>query len=467
MNMTVIILGLDGASVDVISRIMETTSLPNFEKLLQPGKFALLKSVYPYLTGPAWASIFTGVNPGKHGIFDQVKQVGNKFVPSNYIDVEYPFLWDYASWAGKSVLCLGVPFMYPAPRVNGIYVSGRFCPKVSSFPDTIEKEFDLSGYDYKKFVGLRNTRTLESSRDIVYRMILTGLSKRINLSIQLFDRKLWDLVIIVDSLPDDILHIAYQDKAILAKIFKMMDNWLGQIIVRLRKGDTLIVLSDHGFTSLKRVFHLRRWLWGRGYIKPKDSILRFTINRIAYRTTGMLGLKPSLFLALRNSKLFSVISDNRKRQIKTQTRNDKHYDVEPVGFSFPTAWIRLIANHKKEVLLCKLRKDLHELVKYGILTNVFSSEDVYWGKHRLNSPGEIVVEAAEGTIIDTKSIFKKGILREAKQAGKGTHSLYGMLAIYGPSVHLSAEATLYDITPTCLKLLGLSTPLSLDGKPII
>src|SRR5579884_3252831 len=118
-------------------------------------------------------------------------------------------------------------------RVNGIYVSGRFCPKVSSFPDTLRKEFDLSGYDYKKFTGLRSTRTLESSKDIVYKMILTGLSKRIDLSIQLFDRKSWDLVIMVDSLPDDILHIAYQDKTILAKIFKMMDKWLGQIMIRL------------------------------------------------------------------------------------------------------------------------------------------------------------------------------------------------------------------------------------------
>jgi|GEM_PF-1329101 predicted AlkP superfamily phosphohydrolase/phosphomutase len=463
--MTLIILGLDGASVDVISRIMKITSLPNFERLLQPGKYTLLKSVYPYLTGPAWASIFTGVNPGKHGIFDQVKRVGNKLVPSNYTDIEYPFLWDYASWAGKSVLCLGVPFMYPAPRVNGIYVSGRFCPKVSSFPDTLRKEFDLSGYDYKKFTGLRSTRTLESSKDIVYKMILTGLSKRIDLSIQLFDRKSWDLVIMVDSLPDDILHIAYQDKTILAKIFKMMDKWLGQIMIRLRKDDTLIVLSDHGFTSLQRVFHLKRWLWGRGYLNPNDSLLKFTINRIAYKTTGMLGLKPYLFFALRN-KLFYAVSANRKRQIKKETTNDEEYGVKPIGFTFPTAWIRVGANDNK-ILFSKLKEELGELTKYGILSHVFSSDDVYWGKHKLNSPGEIVVEAAEGTIIDTQSVFKKGFLKKVKQAGKGTHSLYGMLAIYGPSIQLSAEATLYDVTPTCLKLLGLSNPPGLDGKPII
>jgi predicted AlkP superfamily phosphohydrolase/phosphomutase len=455
--MTTIILGLDGASVDVISRMCSLTSLPNFERLLQPGQFTALKSVYPYLTGPAWASLFTGVNPGKHGIFDQVRRMGSSHVPSNYTSISLPFLWDYASWAGKSVLCLGVPFMYPAPYVNGVYVTGRFCPKVSSYPPHLESKFDLSGYDYSVLARLRSNRTLESTRGQVYRIILESLQKRINLSIQLFDIKQWDLAIMVDSLPDDILHIAYDDERILCKIFKLMDEWLGQIMLRMKKGDTLMVVSDHGFTRLRQVFYLRRWLWAKGYLHPNNSLIKLSLRRLIYKSTGILGLKPNA-LPLRRI---------RKLRGTEQKGHSSRNEVDPVGFSYPTAWIRLSAPYQNvQHVSSKLKAELGQLIERGILNRVLDSHEVYWGDHELNSPGQIIIECTEGTVIDTRAIFKKTFLQKSELVGRGTHSLYGILAVHGLSVRLPDEATLYDVTPFCLDLLGIVIPSNLDGKTI-
>src|ERR1700731_2342081 len=133
--MTVYVLGLDGASEEQLHRVMKKTKLPNFERLFKEGIVSDLLSVYPYVTAPAWTTIFSGVNPGKHGIFEMYEIVGNEIKPSNMKNSNVPFLWDYLSWARKRVLALGVPFIYPAPKINGIFVTGRFVPKLSTYPD--------------------------------------------------------------------------------------------------------------------------------------------------------------------------------------------------------------------------------------------------------------------------------------------------------------------------------------------
>ncbi|MFI5421042.1 MAG: alkaline phosphatase family protein, partial [Nitrososphaerales archaeon] len=128
--MTVYLLGFDGASLNTIQESMKRTRLPNFEKLLRNGASSDLLSVYPYVTAPAWTTIFSGVNPGKHGIFEMFEIHEDKIVPSNMRGASVPFLWDYLSWAGKRSLVVGVPFIYPAPKVNGIFVTGRFAPRL-------------------------------------------------------------------------------------------------------------------------------------------------------------------------------------------------------------------------------------------------------------------------------------------------------------------------------------------------
>ena len=107
--MTTIVLGLDGASLDNIRMAMTHHELPNFAHLLDEGLSGDLASVYPYVTAPAWTSMFSGVNPGKHGIFDMFEIHDGVFIPANMRKSSIPFLWDYASWAGKRVLVLGPP----------------------------------------------------------------------------------------------------------------------------------------------------------------------------------------------------------------------------------------------------------------------------------------------------------------------------------------------------------------------
>ena len=54
--------------------------------------------------------------------------------------------------------------------------------------------------------------------------------------------------------------------------YRKMDAIVGVALAALRSGDTLIVLSDHGFTTFRRAAHVDSWLREQGYLVLKDPM---------------------------------------------------------------------------------------------------------------------------------------------------------------------------------------------------
>src|SRR4029078_4691279 len=65
-----VVLGLDGATWDLLVPLAERGVMPNLARALEQGRHARLQSSLPPYSSPAWMSISTGKNPGSHGIFD-------------------------------------------------------------------------------------------------------------------------------------------------------------------------------------------------------------------------------------------------------------------------------------------------------------------------------------------------------------------------------------------------------------
>jgi predicted AlkP superfamily phosphohydrolase/phosphomutase len=66
----VILLGIDGAEDGVISQLMAEGALPNMQRLAAQGSHQELAITHPSQTPSSWTTIATGINPGKHNIFD-------------------------------------------------------------------------------------------------------------------------------------------------------------------------------------------------------------------------------------------------------------------------------------------------------------------------------------------------------------------------------------------------------------
>jgi predicted AlkP superfamily phosphohydrolase/phosphomutase len=111
MPARVLIVGLDGATLDLIEPWAAAGDLPNLARLMRAGAWGRLRSTNPPATFPAWTSLMTGVNPGKHGIYDFTRRVEGTY-RVEFLNATYrqqPSAWQHLSQACKRVAVIGLP----------------------------------------------------------------------------------------------------------------------------------------------------------------------------------------------------------------------------------------------------------------------------------------------------------------------------------------------------------------------
>jgi predicted AlkP superfamily phosphohydrolase/phosphomutase len=91
----VFVMGFDGMDPTLARQYMDAGKLPNLKALAEEGVFARLGSTQPSESPTAWSSFATGVNPGKHSIYDfLIRDLATYFPDFNMIRKEPPeFLW--------------------------------------------------------------------------------------------------------------------------------------------------------------------------------------------------------------------------------------------------------------------------------------------------------------------------------------------------------------------------------------
>src|SRR5689334_704507 len=70
----VLVLGFDGLAADRVEALIAARKLPNFERLRDHGGYARMRPSNPAQSPVSWASITTGWNPGKTGIYDFLRR---------------------------------------------------------------------------------------------------------------------------------------------------------------------------------------------------------------------------------------------------------------------------------------------------------------------------------------------------------------------------------------------------------
>src|SRR5438552_10527450 len=65
-----VIVGFDGMDRELAERFINEGKLPNLAKLRERGTFKKLRTTFPAISPVAWSTFMTGVNPGKHNIYD-------------------------------------------------------------------------------------------------------------------------------------------------------------------------------------------------------------------------------------------------------------------------------------------------------------------------------------------------------------------------------------------------------------
>lgn len=171
----VVVIGFDGMDFNLLNRFMkEGKKFPNFEKLSKEGTFAPLWSTEPPISPVAWSTFSTGVNPGKHNIFDFLTTDRNTYMPKlagsdilppkrNLKIGKYNFplsrakielkrksksFWSIVGAKGIFSTVLRVPFTFPPEKFDGLMLSGLGTPDLRGTQGSFSFYSDAEGQDY-------------------------------------------------------------------------------------------------------------------------------------------------------------------------------------------------------------------------------------------------------------------------------------------------------------------------------
>src|SRR6185369_10524329 len=103
-----VVLGFDGMDPTLVGKWMREGKLPHFKRLADEGGMYPLATTHSPESPTAWASFATGVNPGKHNIYDFLVRDTNTYLPDLGMVRREParFLFDYFPIARPHVLSI-------------------------------------------------------------------------------------------------------------------------------------------------------------------------------------------------------------------------------------------------------------------------------------------------------------------------------------------------------------------------
>jgi predicted AlkP superfamily phosphohydrolase/phosphomutase len=138
--------------------------------------------------------------------------------------------------------------------------------------------------------------------------------------------------------PDHPAHDPERDapyQRVIEDLYVEADGIVGETLTRLDEtGDdaTLIVMSDHGFTSWTRAFSLNAWLEQKGYLAVRDTGQRdldFLMNIDWSRTQAYaLGLS-GLYINRRGRERFGIVSPSEARLLLGEIARGLLREVDP------------------------------------------------------------------------------------------------------------------------------------------
>jgi predicted AlkP superfamily phosphohydrolase/phosphomutase len=479
-NHKVVVIGWDGAVWSVLHRYLDSHKLPTLERILQQGVAGDLKSTIPFYSGPAWASLSTGVNPGKHNIFHFCRTEGYDIRLVNGSFRRSVPVWDIIGQAGMEVAVINIPMTYPPEKVNGIMVSGMDTPSEKSrftYPDNLREELLKQGYlitwGSKEFKQGRGAEFADA--------LLEMERKRGDLVLKLLENPELRFLMVNFAATDRAQHFFWkhigdsQNDWVLA-ICQELDSILGRILETIGDSGTLLLVSDHGFTSIYRHFAAGRWLLEEGLLKVKWRVPRYLIRKAGdtiekFGGGGILAWAENQFPALRRKLEGARIDAWSPDWSKTQawfppTEGGIRINMkgrEPSGIVSPGDEYEELRNR----IIQKL-EDLRDPYDGGkIIEKVFRREDIYSGPYVECAP-DLIIQPVGGCAVGKSG--SKPIMKPVSEGHHdGEHMLVGVLLAHGPDIKKGTnigEACVYDIAPTVLHLLDLPVPAEMDGQVI-
>jgi predicted AlkP superfamily phosphohydrolase/phosphomutase len=501
MKSKMMVIGWDSSDFNLILSWIKQGHMPNINRLMENGKWAKLRSVYPPVTASAWSTIITGKNAGKHGIaeFMQFRPKSYDVFPLNASHRAGRDVWEILSELGKRVVVVGVPLTYPVRKVNGYMISGFMTPNDNveySYPKDLKVELRSKIPRYS--VSPSHVHDRNMSDDDYVKWLFEVLNDHIEGALYLAKNKQWDFFMAVFNETDwcqhrfwsaiDPNHPWYSPSRakryghIIRDVHIKLDKALGELLAIAGPETNTMVLSDHGVGPLYKILNTNLFLYKIGKLKLKrtpGTFSRFTLARLGIDPVSMFrnlktiraGKSVSLATASKHIGLLKKIFLSKDDIDWSRTEAFALFGqgqifinrigVFPNGTVNETKYTQIVSEIVDE--LKKVRNENGVL----IVDKIFRREELFKGPLSEKCP-DIQFYTVPGYSPGGSFSFGATNILTGSYDVSGAHSMDGIVVLsqagFAGSKRAINDADLMDITPTILHLMGIPIPSDMDGK---
>ncbi|MBS7270610.1 MAG: alkaline phosphatase family protein, partial [Candidatus Freyarchaeota archaeon] len=471
--MKVLLLGIDGATWNVILPLVEQGKLPTFKQLIENGVWANLESTIPFLSSPAWKSYSTGKNPGKLGLFGWCRfDIKNLELRVNVnTPSRTPEIWDYLGEHGLTSGVVNLPLSLPPKAIRGFIVSGppMFDSSEYTFPKDLKKDLvEKFGYRINPSAYSFEPKQLLSNKRILAQEVEELIKKRFKAAKYLIELYSPDFFQLTLFYTDVIQHFFWKEMEtkdekfgqVIEKIWETIDKEIGSLIASLKEDTNILIMSDHGFTGVKATFYLNTWFLEKGYLNLSLIDVLLTKLRLYARKTSQsfsrlrLGGLSRLMPRRNLIRLLLRISSRESSNLLNQAdwAKTKAISVGECGiFLNPN-----LNREEYEKLRLKLMKEIKTIIdpRTGeyLVADVKKKEEIYHGEHMDFAPDLVVVPNEGYRVYDS---LMRGVWDFENRVWSAYHTLHGVFLACGPDIKnwgRIGDVKIYDLAPTILHM---------------
>lgn len=432
-----LVIGLDGATFAQLDPLLEQGLLPNLAALRERGTHGTLQTILPAISPPAWTSAVTGVNPGKHNIFDffHMSKTGPHALLTSALDRRAHPVWHFLNEDGLKTGIMNIPMTFPPDRVDGFFISGfPFGQAETGFTYPSELERELGDYPLDLFG--ESLPPGEEGRLLAH--FVKTADAHVAAAKKLMTEKEWDLFWVVFTGTDKVQHFywkyadpehplhtpagAAQFGDAIREMYERLDRAIGELVELAGPDADVVVMSDHGFGPIYRELRLENWLAREGLGGTQQ---------------------PKAFMPGPFSGLVRVAEEGR----------------DFVGTVPPES-----VGAVKDELVDRLG-DLEDESGRRFVQQVYRNEDLYHGPYARNGADVVFVEEP-GAFVGRGGPGAPELFGSPSYTFSGFHRPDGILLAAGPHfTHRSARGSfdILDVAPTIYWLFGSAAPSDLDG----
>ena len=416
-------IGIDGVPYSLLADHDE--EFEHIAALADEGTGGAIDSIVPPESSACWPALTTGVNPGQTGVYGfQDRETGSydTYVPMGR-DVQAERIWNRIEEKGRKATVLNVPVTFPPERGVQRMASGFLSPGVeeAAYPEEIREYLQGMGYRIDVDAKLGHDEDKSAFLEDAHETI----EKRHEAFMHYIEKDDWDLFFGVYMTTDRVNHFLFEDyerdgpnREAFLEFYRTLDEYIGELRETLPEDVTLVVASDHGFTTLDYEVDCNAWLHEQGWLSYREDpeeLADITDETRAY------SLSPGRFyLNLEGREPRGSVPEEEyeatRRELATAIESMEGPEGEPV------------------------------------VDRIVTSEEAFRGEHTEIAP-DLVAIPRDG--FDLKTGFDGGGTIFSTSPRNGMHTFDNACLFIDDERARFDEADLYDIAPTLLTLLDV------------